>query len=77
MTYALRGARAAAAHALAAPIARAIARMALTALGLSGDPVHEPVHARNPPPRILLLCVNVADADGSALAADKTPGTAG
>ena len=48
MTYALRGARAAAAHALAAPIARAIARMALAALGLSGDPVHEPVHARDP-----------------------------
>ena len=48
MTYALRGARAAAAHALAAPIARAIAQMALAALGLSGDPVHEPVHARDP-----------------------------
>jgi hypothetical protein len=48
MTYALRGARAAAAHALAAPIARAIARMALAALGLSGDPVHESVHARDP-----------------------------
>jgi hypothetical protein len=46
MTYALRGARAPAADALAAPIARAIARMALAALGLSGDPVHEPVHAR-------------------------------
>jgi hypothetical protein len=48
MTYALRGARAAAAHALAAPIARAIAQMALAALGLCGDPVHEPVHARDP-----------------------------
>ena len=47
MTYALREARAAPVHALAAPIARAIARMALTALGLSGDPVHEPVHARD------------------------------
>jgi hypothetical protein len=45
MTYALRAARAAAAHALAAPIARAIAWVALAALGLSGDPVHEPVHA--------------------------------
>jgi len=45
---ALRGARAAAAHALAAPIAQAIAQMALAALGLSGDPVHEPVHARDP-----------------------------
>ena len=48
MTYALRGARAVAAHALAAPMARAIARMALAALGLPGDPVHEPVHARGP-----------------------------
>jgi hypothetical protein len=44
MTYALRGARSLSAHALAAPIAGVIARMALTALGLSGDPVHEPVH---------------------------------
>jgi hypothetical protein len=77
MTYALREACAVPAHALAAPITRAIARMALTALGLSGDPVHEPVHARDTHFRILLLCVNVADADGSALAADKTPGTAG
>jgi len=41
-----RRARALAAHVLAAPIARAIALTALTALGLSGDPVHEPVHAR-------------------------------
>ena len=48
MTYALRGARAAAAHALAAPIALVIAQMALAALGLSGDPVHEPVHVRDP-----------------------------
>jgi hypothetical protein len=31
--------------ALAAPMARVIALMALTALGLSGAPVHEPVHA--------------------------------
>ena len=46
MTYALREARASPAHALAAPIAREMARMALTALGLSLDPVHEPVHAR-------------------------------
>ena len=45
---ALRVARAAAAHTLAAPIARAIARMALAALGLSGEPVHESVHARDP-----------------------------
>ena len=48
MTYALREARAPAAHALAAPIAQEIALMALTALGLSGDPVHEPVHVRGP-----------------------------
>jgi len=45
MTYALRGARAPAAHTLAAPIAPNIALMALAALGSSGDPVHEPVHA--------------------------------
>jgi hypothetical protein len=43
---ALRGARSRAAHALAAPIARVIARMALAALGLPGDPVHVPVHVR-------------------------------
>jgi hypothetical protein len=48
MTYALRGACSLAAHALAAPIARVIARMALAALGLSGDPVHEPVYVRDP-----------------------------
>jgi hypothetical protein len=41
MTYALRGARDLPAYALAAPIARTIA---LAMLGLSGDPVHEPVH---------------------------------
>ena len=60
MIYALRGARSPAAHPLAAPIARLIARMALAALGLSGDPVHEPVHVQDPVSRILLLCVNVA-----------------
>jgi hypothetical protein len=49
MTYALRGARSDASHALAAPIARAIALIALAALGLPGDPVHEAVHAREPP----------------------------
>ena len=57
MTYALRGACALPAYALAAPIAPAIALAALTALGLSDDPVHEPVHARAPAPVILLLCV--------------------
>jgi hypothetical protein len=45
MTYALRGTRRLAIHALAAPMAPVIALMALAALGLSGDPVHEPVHA--------------------------------
>jgi hypothetical protein len=45
MTYALRGACSPAAHALAAQIARAMALTALVALGLSADPVHEPVHA--------------------------------
>ena len=54
MTYALRGASALAAHPLAAPIAREIALTALTALGLSGDPVHEPVHA--PRPHVLSFC---------------------
>ena len=43
MTYALRGERSRAAHALAAPIARAVASIALATLGLSGD---EPVHDR-------------------------------
>jgi hypothetical protein len=33
---------------LAAPMARIIALMALDALGLSGAPVHEPVHAEAP-----------------------------
>jgi hypothetical protein len=46
MTYALRGARCATAHTLAAPIATGIALMALAALGLPGEPVHEPVNAR-------------------------------
>jgi hypothetical protein len=45
MTYALREARAPAVHALAAPIARVMARMALAALRLAGDPVHDSVHA--------------------------------
>ena len=60
-----------AAHALPAPMARAMARMALAALGLSGNPVHESVHARDTQCRILLLCVNVADAHGSALASGQ------
>ena len=44
MTYALRGTRDLAAHALTAPMAPVIALMALAALGLSGNPVHKPVH---------------------------------
>jgi hypothetical protein len=50
MTYALRGTRGLAAHALTAPMAPVIALMALAALGLSGDPVHESVHAQEPSP---------------------------
>jgi hypothetical protein len=46
MTYALRETRSLALHALAAPTAREIALIALTALGLSKDPFHEPFHAR-------------------------------
>ena len=45
MTYALREARSPASHALAAPISRGIALIALAALELSGNPVHESVHA--------------------------------
>jgi len=43
---ALRVTWALAVDALAAPIAREIALMTLAALGLSGDPFHEPFHAR-------------------------------
>jgi hypothetical protein len=46
MTYALRETRSLALDALAAPIARIIALMALAALGLSGDPFHEAFRAR-------------------------------
>ena len=46
MTYALRVTRSLPMDALAALIARVIALMALDALGLSGDPFHEPFHAR-------------------------------
>jgi hypothetical protein len=45
MTYALREACSLASDALAALMARGIALTASAALGLSGDPVHEPVHA--------------------------------
>src|SRR5690348_7944245 len=59
MTYALRGACALPAHALAAPTAPAIALTALAALGLSGYPVHEPVHARGRDslPRLLPVAI--------------------
>jgi hypothetical protein len=64
-------------HALAAPIARAIALTALAALGLSGDPVHEPVHAEALPLHILVLYVNVADDMGPRPQADRAPGAEG
>jgi hypothetical protein len=67
---ALRGARAQAAHALAAQIARLIARMALAALGLSGDPVHEPVHVQT-------LCPAVRDHSGRGASPRPRPGRAG
>ena len=59
MTYALRGARDLAAYTLAAPIAPIIALTALAALGLSGYPVHEPVHARGRDslPRLLPVAI--------------------
>ena len=45
MTYALRETRSLPPHALAAPIAQELALMAMAALGLSGDPFHDPFHA--------------------------------
>ena len=69
MTYALRGACARPACALAAPIAPVIALTALAALGLPDDPVHEPVHARG-------LCVlsscAVRDLAEDAVSADAS-----
>jgi hypothetical protein len=67
MTYALRGARSLSAHALAAPIARVTARMALAALGLSGNPVHELVHARglSHPATVRDLVEDAASADAT------------
>ena len=70
MTYALREARAAAAYALAAPIARAIARTALAALGLSGDPVH----ARDPASPHPAAVRNVADDLDPRPRADRASG---
>jgi hypothetical protein len=55
-TYALREARQWATHALAAPIARAIALTALAALGLSTDPFHGPFHACDLASRRPVLC---------------------
>jgi hypothetical protein len=46
MTYALRVTWSLPVDALAVLIARVIALMALAALGLSGDPFHEPFHAQ-------------------------------
>ena len=48
MTYALRVTWSLTVDALAALMARVIALMALAALGLSGDPFHEPFHDRGP-----------------------------
>jgi hypothetical protein len=48
ITYALRVTWSPAVDALAALIARVIALMALAALGLSGDPFHDPFHASRP-----------------------------
>jgi hypothetical protein len=58
MTYALRGTRDLAAHALTAPIAPDIAMMALATLGIFGNPVHKPVH--DPWPGRLLLSLGLA-----------------
>ena len=55
MTYALREACYPAAHALPAPTTQDIALTALVALGLSGDPFHEPFHARALP-RLSCYC---------------------
>jgi hypothetical protein len=58
---ALREAPSLAVDALAAPIARENALVALAALGLSRDPVHEPVHAPRPCVlAMLLLCVTLS-----------------
>jgi hypothetical protein len=67
MTYALRGARSRAVHALAAPIAPKIAQMELTALGLSGHPFHDPFHARRP----YIPAMHTADLPMAARRADS------
>jgi hypothetical protein len=56
MAYALRQARDLTALALAAQIASKIALTALAALGLPGNPFHDPFHAWGPhAPTFLLL----------------------
>ena len=70
MTYALRETRSLPAHALAAPIARVMARMALAALGLSGDPVH--ARGRTSPHPATVR--NVADDMDPRPQADTVPG---
>ena len=59
MTYALRGARRRAAHALAALIARIIALMALAALGYPATGSTNRSTPRPLRPAILLLCVTL------------------
>ena len=78
MTYALRVACCLPAHALPAPIAREIARMALTTLGLPSDPVHEPVHAQDPAYCLpataqMLLMTWIRAASGPSVRADGVP----
>jgi hypothetical protein len=75
MTYALREARAPAADVLAALLARITARIALAALGLSGDPVHEPVHGRGPASRHLGTVRNLSP--GAVLAPRERVGRHG
>ena len=55
MTYALREARDLAVSTLPALIARIIAFIALAALGLSGEPFHDPFHARSAGPEFTTL----------------------
>jgi hypothetical protein len=60
-------------YALAAPIARGIALTALTALGLSSDPVHEPVHARGlAPPHPATVRKRCGDIDPPLLRGART-----
>jgi hypothetical protein len=55
-------------------MARIIAPTAFAALGLSGAPVHEPVHARGPTPVILLLCVTSLERPACVGAAGSVAG---